>query len=283
MHEIFFDQAVADAKILDEAFAAGKGPVGPLHGLPMSFKDQFHVKGVETTMGYVGWIDTFEGIKGTGKERVYESELVREVRALGAIPFCKTSLPHTVMSMETWNNIVGYTLNPHNRYMTCGGSSGGEGALVGMRGSPLGIGTDIGGSIRIPSAFCGLFGIRPSFGRLPYLGAANSMPGQNTIPSVCGPLTTSASSLRLMLKSTLEQQPWLYDPAVVDMPWRDELSTLPVRLAFGIYRADDQVRPLAPVKRAIEELITTLQKLGHEVIEWNPPSHTKTMEIGVRL
>jgi amidase len=62
----------------------------------MSFKDQFHVRGVETTMGYVGWIDSFEGIKGTGKERVFESELVREARALGAIPFCKTSLPHTV-------------------------------------------------------------------------------------------------------------------------------------------------------------------------------------------
>lgn len=148
MHEIFFDQAIQDAKLLDEKFATTKSPVGPLHGLPMSFKDQFHIRGVETTMGYVGWIDTFEGLKGTGKEKVTESEFVREARILGAIPFCKTSLPHTLMSMETWNNIVGFTYNPHNRLMSCGGSSGGEGALIAMRGSPIGIGTDIGGSIR---------------------------------------------------------------------------------------------------------------------------------------
>jgi amidase len=148
LHEIFFEQAITVARKMDEEFETTKEPRGPLHGLPMSFKDQFHIKGVETTMGYVGWINTFEGVKGTGKEKVIESELVREVRALGAIPFCKTSLPHTVMAMETWNNIVGYTLNPHNRLMTCGGSSGGEGALIGMKGSPLGIGTDVGGSIR---------------------------------------------------------------------------------------------------------------------------------------
>lgn len=90
-------------------------------------------------MGCVGWIGTFEGVKGTGKDLKTDSELVRDVRALGAVPFCK---------METWNNIVGCTLNPHNRLVSCGGSFGDEGALIGMRGSPLGIGTDIGGSIR---------------------------------------------------------------------------------------------------------------------------------------
>jgi amidase len=151
LHEIFFEQAIAEAKKLDEAFKDRKKQLGPLYGLPMSFKDQFHVRGVETTMGYVGWIGTFEGLKGTGKERVVESELVRELRELGAVPFCKTSLPHTVMAMETWNNIVGYTLNPFNRLMSCGGSSGGEGALIGMRGSPGGWGTDIGGSVRYVS------------------------------------------------------------------------------------------------------------------------------------
>lgn len=99
-------------------------------------------------MGYVGWIDTFEGVKGTGKENNVDSELVREAKALGAVPFCKTSLPHTVMSGVTGNNIVGFTLNPSNRLVSCGGSSGGEGALISMRGSPIGFGTDIGGSIR---------------------------------------------------------------------------------------------------------------------------------------
>lgn len=85
-------------------------------------------------MGYVGWIGTFEGETGTGKEKVYESELVRELRSLGAVLYCKTSVPHTLMSGETVNNIIGYTLNPKNRKLTSGGSSGGEGALIGLRG-----------------------------------------------------------------------------------------------------------------------------------------------------
>lgn len=99
-------------------------------------------------MGYVGWIGTFEGKKETGKDKVFESEMIGELRSLGAILFCKTSVPHTLMSGETVNNIIGYTWNPKNRNLTCGGSSGGEGALIGLKGSPVGFGTDIGGSIR---------------------------------------------------------------------------------------------------------------------------------------
>jgi amidase len=107
LHEIFFDAAIADAEKLDAYFSEHKKPVGSLHGLPVSLKDQFHVKGVETTMGYVGWIGTFEGKKGTGKEKVFESEMVKELRALGAVLYVKTSVPHTLMSGETHNNIIG--------------------------------------------------------------------------------------------------------------------------------------------------------------------------------
>jgi amidase len=302
LHEIFFDQAIADAEFLDKQFVAKNGLVGPLYGLPVSFKDQFHVRGVETTMGYVGWIGTFEGVKGTDKERKVESELVREIRAVGGIPFCKTSLPHTVMSLETFNNIVGYTYNPHNRLMSCGGSSGGEGALIAMRGSPLGFGTDIGGSIRfvllfgqsiqplnivcsIPAAFNGLYGIRPSFGRLPYDGIANSMPGQSFIPSVCGPMASTARALRLAIQSTLSQEPWLHDPAVIELPWREERATMPPtdasKLTFGIYPTDGVVNPLPPVKRAMEMVKTLIHKLGHDTIDWNPPSHARGNEIAV--
>ncbi|OAA65242.1 Amidase [Niveomyces insectorum RCEF 264] len=285
LHEIFFDQAIAEAARLDAQMAAGHGPAGPLHGLPVSFKDQFHVRGVETTMGYVGWIGTFEGQTGTGQEKEAESELVREVRALGGVPFCKTSLPHTVMSGETWNNIVGFTYNPHNRLMSCGGSSGGEGALLAMRGSPIGFGTDIGGSIRIPSAFNGLYGLRPSFGRVPYLGAANSMPGQNSIPSVCGPLAASPGALKLMLQAVLQQEPWLHDPAVVELPWRALLATLPATagtpLTFGLWAGDGLVSPLPPVQRAFDTVKDRIHALGHHTIVWTPPSHDEATELAV--
>ena len=170
MLEIFFEPAIAHAKKLDAFMAANGSAMGPLHGVPVSLKDQFHVEGQETTMGYVGWTGTFQGQKGTGKEKVHESELVKELKALGAVLYCKTSVPHTLMSGESINNIMGYVWNPKNRLLSAGGSSGGEGALVGLKGSPLGFGSDIGGSVRIPAAFSGTYGLRPSSGRVPYEG-----------------------------------------------------------------------------------------------------------------
>ena len=275
LHEIFFDAAIGDAKKLDVYFAEHKKPIGPLHGLPISLKDQFHVKGVETHMGYVGWIGTFQGKKGTGREKTFESEMVRELRNLGAVLYCKTSVPHTLMSGETVNNIIGYTWNPKNRNLTCGGSSGGEGALISLRGSPLGFGTDIGGSIRIPAAFNGLYGIRPSTGRMPYEGMANSMDGQNSLLSVVGPLATSPGALRLALKSLLSQQPWLHDPLVHEIPWRDEqekriqdIIAAPGdagKLCFGLIRNDGHVTPHPPVQRAIETTVKALKAKGHQV------------------
>jgi amidase len=287
LHEIFFKAALDDAQAQDEYFAATGKLKGPLHGLPISLKDQFHVRGVETTMGYVGWMGTFQGKKGTGKEMVFESELVRELRDLGAILYCKTSVPHTLMSGETINNIVGYVPNPKNRLLSAGGSSGGEGALLGLRGSPLGVGTDIGGSVRFPSAFNGLYGLRPSSGRLPYEGMSNSMDGQSTVLSVLGPMAHSVDSVKLFTEAVLSKQPWLHDPLVVDLPWREEIfhNTLnsPKPLVFGLLASDGNVSVQPPVERALHKVADALRALGHSIIEWKPPSHKRAVDIAVRL
>lgn len=282
--ETFFDAAIEDAKKLDEYFAQYKKPIGPLHGLPVSLKDQFHVKGVETSMGYVGWIGTFEGRQGTAREKVFESEMVKELRNLGAVLFCKTSVPHTLMCGETVNNILGYTSNPKNRNLSSGGSSGGEGALISLKGSPVGFGTDIGGSIRIPAAFNGLYGLRPSSGRLPYEGMANSMDGQNTVLSVVGPLSHSAASLRFVTRALLSQEPWLHDPLVHEIPWREEQERQILKminntndrseqLAFGFLKHDGSVTPHPPVRRAMDLVQETIQQLGHKIVDWQPPAH----------
>lgn len=89
MLDTSFVQALTRAKELDEYFATNGRPIGPLHGLPMTFKDQFHVEGMETTMGYVGWIGTFEGNRGDSRARKAQSELVRQLVDLGAIPIAK--------------------------------------------------------------------------------------------------------------------------------------------------------------------------------------------------
>ena len=282
------DTALADAKELDEYLAKNKKTKGPMHGVPVSLKDQFHVKGVETCMGYVGWLGTFEGKKDDPRMGKYESEMVRELRNLGAVLYCKTSVPHTLMSGETVNNIIEYTWNPKNRNICSGGSSGGEGALIGLRGSPLGFGTDIGGSIRIPAAFNGLYGIRPTAGRMPYEGMANSMDGQNSVLSVVGPLATTARAVRFATKSILSQQPWLYDPGVIDMPWRDaeeqavhdlvKAASGKGQLAFGLMMSDGVANPNPPVRRAVQMAADALEKAGHKIVEWKPPSHERLLD-----
>lgn len=278
MHEIFFDAAIDEAKKLDAHFSKTKQPVGPLHGLPVSLKDQFHVRGVETTMGYVGWIGSFQGNGDDPRKGVTESELIRELRNLGAVLYCKTSVPVTLMCGETANHIIKYTWNPKNRHLSCGGSSGGEGALIALRGSPVGFGTDIGGSVRIPAAFNGLFGLRPSAGRIPYEGAANSMDGQNTVLSVIGPLAPNLRSLKMIFQAVLTKMPWYHDPLVLEIPWRNEIEHQtrkliqasvhdPSRLAFAVMRHDGVVRPHPPVARGLEIIEQVIKKLGHRVIE----------------
>ncbi|RDI80374.1 hypothetical protein Vi05172_g9557 [Venturia inaequalis] len=299
LHEIFFTAALHDAELLDKNYAQS-APLGPLHGLPISLKDQLHVRNVETSMGYIGWLGTFEGKPREPHHADFESELVRELRQLGAILYVKTSVPHTLMCGQTVNNIIGFTENPKNRYLTAGGSSGGEGALIGARGSVVGFGTDIGGSIRVPAAFNGLYGLLPSSGRLPYEGMANSMDGQNTILSVVGPLATTVGALRLVTKGLLSTEPWSHDPLVVEMPWRAEQEKLPEKLVFGVIRHDGVVGVTPPIKRALEMTISALKKQGHEasspqpikqaiandrqqVIEWTPPPHSTLHTISSKV
>ncbi|KAJ6028561.1 hypothetical protein N7540_004137 [Penicillium herquei] len=294
LHEIFFDAAIEDAKQLDAYFAQHKAPIGPLHGLPISLKDQFHVKGVETTMGYVGWINTFEGKSNDPRRTVTESELTRELRNLGAVLYCKTSVPATLMSGETVNSIIGYTWNPKNRFLSSGGSSGGEGALIALRGSPAGFGTDIGGSVRIPASFNSLYGLRPSAGRIPYQGVANSMDGQNSILSVIGPLAPTARSLALLFKAVLSQEPWLHDPLALELPWRDDI-VLQTReliqragrgdstLAFGLMRYNGVAKVHPPIARGLDIVGQTLKRLGHRVVTWDPPSHAIAHELGGKI
>ncbi|KAF2398728.1 putative general amidase GmdA [Trichodelitschia bisporula] len=270
LHAPLFTAALASAAELDAHLAATGSPVGPLHGLPISLKDQFHVAGTDTSMGYVGWIGTFEGNADDPRTGVFESELTSALRGLGAVIVAKTSVPPSLMAGETRNYIVGSTLSARNRLLSAGGSSGGEGALLGARGSALGWGTDIGGSVRIPAAFNGLYGLKPSTGRMPYEGAANSMDGQNSVLSVVGPLGNSVSALRLGFKAVLSTRPWERDPLCLEIPWREDKAVLPSKLRFGVWKDDGVARVTPPVQRALDVTVMKLQAAGHEVVRWAP-------------
>jgi len=142
------------------------------------------------------------------------------------------------MMGETVNNLFGRTVNPRNRHLTSGGSSGGESALVSFRASFLGVGTDIGGSIRHPCSFTGLYGLRPSQGRVPYQGATNTLVGQEAVKSAAGPMCRAPEDIRLFMKSLADQRPWLLDPAVLPIPWRHDEEKLPDKLCFGFAMGD---------------------------------------------
>jgi len=131
------------ARDLDDYLEATGQLKGPLHGLPISVKEHIHLKGTPATSGLVAW-----------KDNISEEDalIVKIFRDAGAIFHVKTTNPQTLMSLETNSNLFGRTMNPYNRDLTSGGSSGGEGALIAMRGSVFGIGTDIGKSVEI-SAF----------------------------------------------------------------------------------------------------------------------------------
>ncbi|THH27363.1 hypothetical protein EUX98_g6833 [Antrodiella citrinella] len=273
--EIFVDRALARAKELDEHLQSTGKVIGPLHGLPISCKDQLRIKGLETTMGYVSWI---------GKYADKNSALVDILYECGANPFVQTNIPQTLMWPETFNNVFGRTLNPHNRTLTSGGSSGGEGTLVALRGSPLGIGSDVGGSVRIPSVFCGVYGLRPSYGRVPYAGALNSMEGQDSVPSVFGPICNSIAGVKIFMKAVIDSKPWLKDPLAVRKKWDAEAYGLEEhghgeKLVFGIVWNNGQTVPHPPVIRALEMTKAALLAAGHQVVDWVPHRHAEISKV----
>jgi len=277
--EIFIDRALARAAELDEHLKTTGKVVGALHGLPVSLKDQVSLKGVESTMGYVSWIGQFA-------ER--NAVLVDALESLGAVLYVKTNIPQTLMWAETFNHVFGRTTNPHNRSLTCGGSSGGEGALIALKGAPIGVGSDIGGSIRIPSAFCGTYGLRPSTGRIPYAGSVNSLEGQDSLPSVLGPLSNSIGGLKAFTQGVLSQKTWLKDPSVIRKGWDDDAYRLVEHnggknLCFAVLWNDGQVVPHPPVIRALETTKNALLAAGHKVIDWKPLNHASITNVALSI
>ncbi|KAL1306190.1 hypothetical protein AAFC00_004292 [Neodothiora populina] len=274
--EFFPEMALKQAKELDDFYEKNGKTVGPLHGLPISLKDQLRVKDLECSMGYVAWI---------GKYDEKDSVLTSLLRKAGAVFYIKTSVPQSLMVCETINNISGRTVNPRNKNWSCGGSSGGEGANVGIRGGIIGVGTDIGGSIRVPSAFNFLYGLRGSHGRLPYGDMANSMEGQETVHSVVGPLTHSVADMRLFVQSVLAEEPWKYDSKVVPMPWRqteDDKAKQKIAskgLTLGFFNCDSVVMPHPPILRGVETVVSTLKENGHKVVPWKPYKHDYAVDL----
>jgi Asp-tRNA(Asn)/Glu-tRNA(Gln) amidotransferase A subunit family amidase len=142
------------------------------------------------------------------------SALVSLLLAGGAIPFVKTGIPITLLSFESNNAVFGPVLNPHSTRHSPGGSTGGEAALLAYGGSRVGIGSDVAGSVRVPSHYSGVYTIRSSVGRFPKWGGATSVPGQEGVPPIVAPMTRTLEDLEFFWKAVVGMEPWKWDHSV---------------------------------------------------------------------
>ncbi|KAL5414614.1 hypothetical protein PMIN03_003114 [Paraphaeosphaeria minitans] len=268
--ELLPTQALTRAKELDAYFQNHGRPIGPLHGLPISVKEHIGFEGLRCTTGYIAHYDNI------AKD---DAHILQILRKAGAVFHCRTTIPQTMMHLETDSNLYGVTKNPYDSNFSSGGSSGGEGALLALRGSCLGIGSDVGGSIRNPAANCGVYGFKPTAFRVPTDGWGYIMAGADTVVSVLGPMSTSLSGLKLFMKTVVDSQPWLTEPALVPFPWREYQLPQDRPLRIGVLWDDQIVRPHPPVTRALKTVADGLQMQGIEVVNFKPYLHDEAWAI----
>ncbi|NXS69532.1 FAAH1 hydrolase, partial [Pandion haliaetus] len=237
---------------------------GLLYGIPVSIKDHISHKGHLSTCGLVQCLDT---------PMQEDSVLVKVLKRQGAIPFAMTNVPQSLFNYDCSNPIFGQTLNPLNHQKSPGGSSGGEGALIAGGGSILGIGSDIGGSIRLPSSFCGLCGLKPTAKRLrcTHLPNADVCSCPTPVPWALGPMARDVDSLALCMKALLCQDMFQLDPTVPPIPFDEEVYSSSAPLRVGYYDTDGYF-PLPPcMRRAVRETRRALQAAGHQLVPFSPP------------
>ncbi|XP_045715614.1 vitamin D3 hydroxylase-associated protein-like [Phyllostomus hastatus] len=239
-----------------------KSERGLLYGVPISLKDPYDCLGHDSTCGLAQFLE---------KPAAEDGVIVKVLKAQGAIPFVKTNIPQTLLSFECSNPIYGQTLNPLNLKKSPGGSSGGEGALLAARGSILGMGSDTGGSIRIPASFCGVYGLRTTGNRLSYSGVSSAVKGKKSVSTVAGPMARDVDSLVLSMRALLSKDMHQLDPTVPFMPFREEVYSSNQSLRIGYYESDGYTEPSPSMARAVRLTCRLLQDAGHEVIPFSIP------------
>lgn len=272
---------------MDDYITKHGKPIGPLHGLPISVKEMIGMKDLGLNAGFVAWWNNVAS---------EDAHVLKILWDAGAVFYARTTQPQTMMHLETDSNLYGVTCNPYNSHLSSGGSSGGEGALIGMRGSCLGVGSDIGGnkvrfptqftslinlgSIRNPAANCGVYGFKPTAFRIPTDGWCSIAAGADAIPGVIGPLSTSLEGLKLFMSTIIDSRPWLSEPALIPMPWNYNTCSSTKPLKIGVMWHDKVVRPHPPISRALREVITRLDSIPNiKVVNWEPHLHSEAWAI----
>jgi len=258
-----FDSARRDADACDRAALAGR-PLGPLHGVPVTVKECYFVAGTPSCIG----------LATLSKELcTVDSPLVARLRAAGAVVVGKTNVPQLMVLYESDNPVYGRTNNPWSLDRSPGGSSGGEAAAVSAGCSALGLGSDLGGSLRHPAHSCGIHGFKPSAARLPMELCRNPFPGMESIDLQPGFVARSVDDLALGMN--VLTSPAAGESAAFEPIPPSEVS----RLGVGYWVDDGCFAPSPAVARAVEEAADALRGLGARVRRWQPPDATRALHL----
>eukprot|EP00064_Thunnus_orientalis_P008930 superscaffoldBa00001099_g8953 len=245
----------------DQLKTVGSNKDGLLYGVPVSIKENIAYKNHDSSCGVIIKLE---------QPAQQDCVLVEVLKRQGAIPFVKTNLPQGLLNYDCSNPIYGQTVNPHNLQKTSGGSSGGEGALIGGGGSLLGLGSDIGGSIRIPASFCGICGFKPTAGRLSVQGVSPIYRGQKSVLSSPGPMAKDVDSLVLCMQALLCDHMFTLDPTVPPVPFNEQMYKSSKPLRIGYLESDGYTQPSPSMARGIREVKALLEQAGHTLVPYTP-------------
>ena len=249
------DRARARADEADAAVARGED-WGPLHGVPITIKDAFSTEGIVTVGGIPDCRDNIPRSNAIAVQRYIDA---------GAIVFGKTNVPFMSSDLQSFNEVYGTTNNPWNLERTCGGSSGGSSSAVASGLTPLELGSDIGGSIRTPAHFNGVFGHKPSYGIVPQRG--HLPPGETTLSegdlSVAGPIGNNPDDLEKALDLLVGPLP--EDAPAYSIKLPPARTTDPAQLRVAVWSDDEECRVDSDIVAAIEAAADSLETLGAKV------------------
>lgn len=264
-----YDEALKKADEADENLSKNN-KLGRLHGLPFTIKE---------CLDYVGTPSTL-GVLSRKNDSPKTNDLyVEALQNQGGIVVGKTNVPQLMVFIECTNRVYGTTNNPHNLKFAPGGSSGGSGAIVGAKASPISIGTDIGGSVRFPAAFCGACSIKPTMWRTFDQTRFGETTFEGPIMPVTGVIANHAEDLPLILDIMNEAigTNWKTEPL------QDYKKIDVSKLRIGYFTSDGFLEPMPAVKRGVLESVEKLKSLGAEVIEFQPPNFQLCEEIFYRI
>ena len=264
------ERAMDEARAADAALARGES-LGPLHGVPITIKDSHDTEGIVSTGGTLGRKDFVPEADATA---------VARMRAAGAIVLGKTNTPELTLSFETDNLVYGQTNNPYDVGRTPGGSSGGAGAIIAAGGSAMDLGTDTGGSIRVPSAFCGLAGLKPTSGRVPRTGhiVPWGLGGLDSLTTI-GPMARYVEDLWLAFP--IIAGPDGIDPFIHPVPLGDPASVNIAGLRVAFFTDNGTVSPTAEVEASVRSAAAAIADSGAEVVEDLPAAITENIDANI--